>query len=300
MSGVKVSVATVAYNHERYVRDSVESALAQRTSFPFEIVIADDCSTDSTPRILRQLQAAHSDRIRLILREQNLGMQWNFARTVETCAGEYIAVLDSDDRWINSNKLQLQVDFLDANPDHAICFNRAHIRYESGGGPEYFPGRVKSVLTAEDFLSANKIPSCGTMYRRSMLPAFPDWYGDVVPYDWVLNTLIVIAGHSAGFIDLAASEYRIHGGNLFSGASEKTRLEREIEFYRHILPALPERLRAPARYGMAERFYDLANNRRKAGEREAAKAAYAEALALQSPGHFLPLRRRLRMAARLL
>src|SRR4051794_3890726 len=120
---MKVSVCMITYNHERFIEQAVASALTQATSFEYEIVIGEDCSTDRTRNILIELQRANPDKIRLLLPEHNLGAQRNFVQTLDMCRGQYIAYLEGDDYWTSSAKLQQQVDFLDQHADFAICFH---------------------------------------------------------------------------------------------------------------------------------------------------------------------------------
>src|SRR5436190_3330060 len=94
---MKVSVLIVAYNQERYIEQAVRSALMQQATFPFELVIGEDCSTDSTRAILQKLAAENPDRIRLFCHEKNLGMLNNYRTMVMKCTGEYLAVLEGDD-----------------------------------------------------------------------------------------------------------------------------------------------------------------------------------------------------------
>src|SRR5215469_3616076 len=126
----KVSVATVAYNHCRFIRQSVESSLGQVTEFPFEVVVGEDCSTDGTREILAEMQEANPEKLRVLFGEKNLGMQWNHARTVGACRGEYVAVLDSDDYWTCKEKLALQVQFMDEHPEYAISFHTTSMAFE--------------------------------------------------------------------------------------------------------------------------------------------------------------------------
>ncbi len=296
----KVSVATVAFNHVGLVRQSVESALGQKADFPFEIVIGEDCSTDGTREVLQEIQQENPNSIRLILREKNLGMQWNFARTLEACEGEYIAVLDSDDYWTSDQKLAKQVQFMDEHPEHAISYHRTDVLFESEPGKNLsIPTDSKPVSDIEDIAFANMLASCATMFRRDRLPKFPDWYAEVHTYDWVLATLILINGGTVGFLDETMAAYRVHASNLYSRLDERSRLEKELKYYDYLLPLFPDKALANARLGKADRLYDLANNYRRTGDKTKAKAMFAEALSLESEGHRLPWRRKARMKLRL-
>ncbi|HMP08564.1 MAG TPA: glycosyltransferase, partial [Lacipirellulaceae bacterium] len=113
MDEVKVSVCMVTYNHERYIAQAVESALAQQTTFPVEIVIGEDCSTDGTRAILAGLAERHPGIVRLRLADANQGAKRNFVGTFAACRGEYVTILEGDDYFTNPAKLQLQADALD-------------------------------------------------------------------------------------------------------------------------------------------------------------------------------------------
>src|SRR5882762_4326458 len=118
----KVSVAMICYKQEQFITQAVESAMMQKTDFPYELVISDDCSPDSTREIALDLQRRYPDRIRLLLPETNRGMMSNFVQTLRACTGDYIALLEGDDYWIDARKLQKQADLLDTHPEFPACF----------------------------------------------------------------------------------------------------------------------------------------------------------------------------------
>jgi glycosyltransferase involved in cell wall biosynthesis len=295
----KVSVATIAYNHVGLIRQSVESSLNQKVDFPFEIVIGEDCSTDGTREVVQQLADEHPGVIRPLLGESNIGMQRNFSRTLEACQGEYIAVLDSDDYWTSNEKLAKQVKFMDENPDHVLSFHRIHIVKEQSPEKNVHTPVEKAVSDVEDLVFNNYLSSCSTMYRRDRIPPIPAWFAEVYPYDWALATLMLIPGGTIGFIDEEMAVYRVHSSNMFSRLDERTKLEKEIGYYDKIIDLLPERAVARAKFGKADRLYDLANNYRHSGDRDTAKIKFAEALMLETERYKLPWRRKVRMKLRL-
>src|SRR5262245_39714091 len=103
---LKVSVLIIAYNHERYLAQAIESVLAQKLSWPLELVIAEDCSTDRTREIVMDYARRYPDTIRPLFHEHNVGMSRNFQAGLEACTGKYIALLDGDDYWTSERKLQ--------------------------------------------------------------------------------------------------------------------------------------------------------------------------------------------------
>lgn len=117
---IKVSVLVLAYNHEKYIKQAVDSVLNQKTNFDYEIIVGDDASTDSTPIILGEYERAYG-RLHIICRKQNIGGSANFVDLLKRAKGEYIASCEGDDYWTDSRKLQKQIDFLDNNLDYIGC-----------------------------------------------------------------------------------------------------------------------------------------------------------------------------------
>ena len=126
-----VSVSCITYNHAPYIRACLDGFLMQKTSFVFEILIHDDCSTDGTREIIEEYSKKYPDIIFPIFQTENQyskgvrGMmaRFNFPRS----RGKYIALCEGDDYWSDPYKLQRQVDFLEANTDFSICFHNMKI-----------------------------------------------------------------------------------------------------------------------------------------------------------------------------
>lgn len=128
-----VSICSTTYNLEKYISEALVSWLSQVTTFPFEIVICDDCSKDKTVFIIEKYVAQYPDIIRLLTTDKNMGMMPNYIRSLKAAKGKYIAVCDGDDYWIDSNKLQMQIDFLESNTDFIACLTNSYVISESTG-----------------------------------------------------------------------------------------------------------------------------------------------------------------------
>ncbi|MCF6185625.1 MAG: glycosyltransferase, partial [Bacteroidales bacterium] len=115
-----VSILMLTYNHEKFIAQAIESVLMQKVSFNYELIIGDDCSQDNTQKIIREYQKKHPDIIKPVLRTKNIGANNNFVDIFKKATGKYIALLEGDDYWTDPNKLQKQVDFLEANPEYGI------------------------------------------------------------------------------------------------------------------------------------------------------------------------------------
>ena len=224
MNEIKVSVCMITYNHERYIAQAVESVLAQQVDFPIELVIGEDVSTDRTREIVQELAQQHPDRIRLRLSDRNMGGQANFRATIALCRGQYVAMLEGDDYWTCADKLQRQVEALDAHPEWAICFHPCACLYEDGmqGIPVYPVGWTKPVATIEDLFSSNFLPTSSVVFRNRLFPTFPEWFRNLAIGDWALHILNAEHG-DIGFMPDVMSAYRVHRGGAWSGATQAER-----------------------------------------------------------------------------
>ena len=115
-----VTILMPAYNHEKYISQAIESVLAQKTNYPYELLIHDDGSTDSTLAIAQNYATKFSDKIKIFTEEENQGLLKSYKRLIEQSNGKYLAILESDDYWLDENKLQIQIDFLESNSDYGI------------------------------------------------------------------------------------------------------------------------------------------------------------------------------------
>ncbi|MBU2919813.1 glycosyltransferase [Winogradskyella psychrotolerans] len=124
-----VSVCMITYGHEKYIKEAIEGVLMQECNFDVELIIADDCSPDSTHKIIADIQQKHINGswIKYTKHTANKGMMPNFIWALDQCQSKYIALCEGDDYWTDSSKLQKQVDFLEANLDYSICFHRVKI-----------------------------------------------------------------------------------------------------------------------------------------------------------------------------
>lgn len=113
-----VSIGMTVYNQEKFVARAIESILMQKVNFKYEIVIAEDCSTDRSREIVVEYAKRYPDVIRLILQEHNVGLHEQSICLKKTCRGIYRGHLEGDDFWITDDKLQKQIDFLENNPDY--------------------------------------------------------------------------------------------------------------------------------------------------------------------------------------
>lgn len=292
----KVSVAMIAYNIVVFIDEAIQSALAQECDFAYELVIADDCSTDGTREKIEHYAAKHRN-IRAILRETNLKGPRNWYETLKACDGDYIANLDGDDYWSDPHKLQKQSRVLEENPDCKIVYHSARV-LDDNGFAGTIPTKAVHRGTVRDVLRTNFLPNCTNMYRRDAIPdEVPDWYYGTRALDWAMIILMLLPGGCCLYLPETMSVYRQHSAGMWSGQNLAERCESEIDFLNH-LRTYPQ-IAAEAEQQIMERYYDLANARYRSGDFPAARNAFSQALAMEKRGSTLPLRRKLRMKMRL-
>ncbi len=122
-----VSVKMLTYNHVPFITQAIESILQQKTIFPFELVIGEDCSTDGTREAVFEYQKKYPDIIRVITSDKNVGMTKNGLRVLKACQGKYLAICEGDDYWQSPHKLQKQVDYLERHPECGLVFTEYDI-----------------------------------------------------------------------------------------------------------------------------------------------------------------------------
>lgn len=237
----------ITYNHEDFIADAIESVLMQEVDFDFELIIGEDESSDRTREIVKHFHRRYPDRIRLVLNDRSNVVyahgrptgNGNLVKTLEHARGKYIALLEGDDYWTSSRKLQRQVDFLDNNPSCAIVHHAATKLLEDGiEEPQRRPPQ-KTFATLEDLLRFNFIRTCSVMYRNGLFSEFPDWFYKLPMGDRPLYILILNAQNGQiGYIDETMAVYRRHGDSATSAWGYSGGLYAQIALYETINPHL--------------------------------------------------------------
>ncbi|MDO4266850.1 MAG: glycosyltransferase [Eubacteriales bacterium] len=212
-----VSICCITYNQEPYIRDALEGFLRQKTSFPFEILIHDDASTDGTAQVIREYADRFPDRIFPILQKENqyakgltsVSGTYNFPRA----RGRYIAMCEGDDYWTDENKLQRQVDFMEANPGCSLCFHSARIEVQGRALTErrMRPYRGSRRVSPEEIIDKTSgYPTASLLFRRELVSRLPEFYEQAPIADIPLQLMAAAAGW-AWYIDRPMCVYRLGG-----------------------------------------------------------------------------------------
>jgi hypothetical protein len=213
-SSPKVSIVTTTHNQEAYVRQAFDSFVAQQTDFPVEVVVADDASTDSTPAIIQEYVDRHPQMFRPIFRPENLGLNLNLTGALSAARGEYVALCEGDDYWVDPLKLNKQVAFLDRHPNTAVCFHPVRVVWEDGYAKDskFPPVYLRGKLTVDALILMNFIQTNSVVYRRQQ--RYDDIPPDVMPLDWYLHVRHAANGEIAMLPETMAV-YRRHAQGMW-------------------------------------------------------------------------------------
>lgn len=166
---IMLSVIIISYNQEKYIKEAIESVLEQKTSYKFEVLLADDCSSDGTGKICEEYAKEYPEIIRNIKRDKNLGATQNILDAGSFSNGKYITVLEGDDYWIDKNKIQMQIDFLEKNKDYVGISHLQEGRDLKGNFLGNFPANIKedTDFSIND-LENGKNYSCSTCLYKNI------------------------------------------------------------------------------------------------------------------------------------
>jgi glycosyltransferase involved in cell wall biosynthesis len=237
MENPLVSVLFITYNHAKYVRQALESILIQKTTFPFQIIIGDDCSADGTREIMLEIAAQYPQKIILNNPEKNLGAARNFIQLFDACVNskaKYISYLEGDDYWTDEYKLQKQVDFMESNAAYSMCFAKARVLKERESKVTFHLIPKTDTLYFSDILFAHYIPTLTILFRNNL--QLPGWYVQARSGDRALAMLLTIQG-PAKFMNEYMGVYRVHEGGITNTVNQNKKVSNEAYFmFKHLLP----------------------------------------------------------------
>lgn len=203
MQNPLVSVIITSYNHEKYIRQAIESCLMQQTSFPYEIIIHDDASTDNSAKIIRGFADKYPDLIIPILQEENQyskGVRITATILVPRARGTYLAICEGDDYWIDPLKLEKQIAIMENDPSISLCFTATKWVYVNGSKKAKIARYAKKdrYFTANDVImrSGAFTDLVSTVVRKEVYESIPDWYYLSPNGDQALYLLSILSGRS--------------------------------------------------------------------------------------------------------
>lgn len=221
MEEILVSIWCITYNHELYIRDALEGFLAQKTNFTFEIIVHDDASTDETAKIVKEYENKYSGIIHGIYQDENQSqknypnIEWLLKIQKQNCRGKYIAECEGDDYWIDSNKLQMQIDYLEKHPECTMTFHN-YLVWDCKNN-KMWPQMLnccEGVIPDNQLIRQQvKVPTASRVYRRRIMEMEEVWWKNVGIGDYALLLYSLTQG-SVYYFDRVMSVYRFcHEGS---------------------------------------------------------------------------------------
>lgn len=239
---IEVSIICTTYNHENYIADAIESFVMQKTDFKYEILIHDDASTDRTAEIIKKYEKQYPDIIKPIYQKEN---QYSKGIKVgelilKRTQGKYISICEGDDYWVDQNKLQKQVDFLENNQDYSAC---VHAAYKIDAKTNKRIGEIRPVNKNKDFTIEEVIlgggglfPTNSIMYAKKFSDK-PQFYYNCPVGDFPMMIHLAISG-KVHYIDdfMSAYRFRVEG----SWTRRNSTIEKQTSIYWEINKMLDE------------------------------------------------------------
>jgi glycosyltransferase involved in cell wall biosynthesis len=215
MSTVLVSICCIAYNHEKYIANAIESFLMQKTNFDYEVLIHDDASTDKTPDIINYYKSNFPDIIKPLIQTENqyskgvgcIHYKYNFSRA----KGKYIALCEGDDYWTDPYKLQKQVDYMENNPKCGMCFHAANkVRVNKKNIGVIKPYDENCISKTEDIIIGDGgfMATSSILHRKDIMENAPDFCLNAPVGDYPLQ-IICSTQEYAYYINDFMSVYRV-------------------------------------------------------------------------------------------
>ncbi|MCE2788860.1 MAG: glycosyltransferase [Saprospiraceae bacterium] len=226
------SVLIVCYNQEAFIEECLKSAFSQQCSYSWEIVVCDDASSDTTFQKIQSICQNAPAPITLIQNSLNLGMKENYKKGIDACKGKYIALLEGDDLWHDTRKLQSHLLLLESDSTLSMTVNE--LRYKKGKdfweNKSLFPENSTTIkLTTELLADKNPIVnlSCCVFRKQSFIQVYDDFYS-TPGADWLLGLLLSRIGQVVKFNEVLTT-YRVHEHGIWSGKSEQGKIDRTIQ-----------------------------------------------------------------------
>lgn len=226
---VTITTIIISYNHEKYIRQAIESAVNQQGDFIHEILISDDFSDDNSLQIINEYEKKYPDLIKNISNKKNIGISNNIKKCFELAKGKYTAVLEGDDYWTDNRKLYKQMTFLEQNKDCSMCFSRVKVLEMSGeinlldiqnNLPNKFTG--KDIIEGKELSIIINLSAC--MFISEYMKNLPESLYKYRFSEIALQFYLEQKG-KIGFISTPLSVYRKHKLGFWSGASVSDKLK---------------------------------------------------------------------------
>lgn len=221
---IMVSVWCRTYNHVNYIKDALDGLVSQQTDFIYKVIVFDDASTDGTSDIVRAYAEKYPEIIYAIIAEENIYHHPDTKKIIadiwkQHLTGKYMAFCEGDDFWIDNNKLQIQVDYMEAHPEctmymHNSLWLNCRTGVMKAGNP--YKGKGEWDVTAEELIMQyNGYPSTASfLFKREQINK-PQFFAEVHASDYT-TILYALATGSVHYSSRIMSVYRVFADGSYA------------------------------------------------------------------------------------
>jgi glycosyltransferase involved in cell wall biosynthesis len=222
----KISVALCTFNGEQYLKEQLVSILNQSLA-PFELIISDDNSTDSTLDLIEQYCEAAAFPVTILSNRSNLGIKANFEQAISVCTGDYVALADQDDVWSREKLEVFSRAIVAADLSCPTLFFSDLTLIDSSGRPtgHTFLSKAGVSPPAKEHYNllavGNFSPGCSIVFDRKLVSSILPIPEGAILHDWWINLIFSMCGKIER-VPVTTMCYRIHASNN-QGISTKAR-----------------------------------------------------------------------------
>jgi glycosyltransferase involved in cell wall biosynthesis len=248
-----ISVIVTSFNQEKTIVQTLDSIICQECNFPFEIIIGDDYSTDSTRKLILYYQKRFPEKVKPLFQKSNSGVAANFVSCVRRAKGKFVAICAADDFWHNPAKLQLQVNFFETNPGYGLLYtdyDRLNI-HKSKIVKSYLKTSGKTIYEGDGLINyffRGKVPALTltVMFRKELFDKYipaDDYIRLKFPLEDWPTWLILSKYTKIAYLPVSTATYR-YGHESISNPLQYDKVEnrfaREKVMYKYLCDMFPE------------------------------------------------------------
>lgn len=231
----KISVLSLVYNHENYLKDFFNGIINQSNFFELELIIGVDKSEDRSLEICYCYQKKYPENIVVLEHKTRVGMFQNFISTYARCKGEYIAICEGDDYWTDNNKISKQVKALENHPGSVLCFTDiAMFDEEENAFVKSWAILNKDIYYIDDLIKANIITTCTVVFKNLTPVEKLNSFAKLDMMDWPLHVLTLLNGYAICLHEKTAV-YRQSLKSIYSKNSMFVHLEKKRLVYEYFV-----------------------------------------------------------------
>ena len=209
------------YNHGEYLEQAIESVLRQVTKFPYRLIITDDYSTDDSRNIINHYQDNYPDKIEVYYSPKNMGVKHITKVLLDKCKSKYYCILEGDDSWLSTNKIEAAITYLEINPQLSGVFNCCRIEDKSGEFLKEIPDKelrkpiynIVDILTYPNFIATSSFVFKNIIGGKTIKNRLPAYYFSGAPIGDIIHSVTNAKQGDVGYIDDVMSLYRFQSSD---------------------------------------------------------------------------------------